>query len=83
MLLQMHLVINLVLLFTSKGCSVVLHVDGCRKKLTVQCSETSDSPNYTEQNAIRRSAGPQQPAKGPLALVRRQIAKYAIHPHIK
>ena len=29
----------------------------------------------TEENGVQRSSGPQQPAKGPLALMRRQIAK--------
>lgn len=52
-----------------------MHIDGCREKLTVPCSASSEKPHVTQENGVQRSAGPQQPAKGPLALVRRQIAK--------
>lgn len=56
------------------GCPVVIHIDGCRAQLTVPCT-TSEKPEVTQENGVQRSSGPQQPPKGPLALVRRQIAK--------
>ena len=57
------------------GCSVVIHVDGCQSQLTVPCTTIPETPEVTQHREVQRSSGPQQPAKGPLALVRRQIAK--------
>ena len=54
---------------------MVIHVDGCRGQLTLPCSCVSEMPEVSRHNGVQRSSGPQQPAKGPLALVRRQIAK--------
>ena len=57
------------------GCPVVIHADSCRGQLDTPCATTSDKLQTTQENGVQRSAAPQQPAKGPLALVRRQIAK--------
>jgi protein-tyrosine phosphatase len=58
-----------------QSCPVVIHVDGCRGQLTVPCTTVSETPEVRQHKEVQRSSGPQQPAKGPLALVRRQIAK--------
>ncbi|CAI8037433.1 hypothetical protein GBAR_LOCUS20935 [Geodia barretti] len=58
-----------------QSCPVVIHVDGCRGQLNVPCTTVSETPEVSQHKEVQRSSRPQQPAKGPLALVRRQIAR--------
>ena len=51
---------------------MVIHHDGCRGQLAIPCTTLSEVP---EVRQLQRSSGPQQFPKGPLALVRRQVAK--------
>ena len=54
---------------------MVIHMNGCHRHLSVHCSTAPDTPEKSQNSGVQMSSGPLQAAKGPLALVRRKIAR--------